>query len=230
MNFRFAVIGLGRFGTKIARTLADRGAEVLAIDSDEAKTDNLRDDVAYAVTMDSTEAKALESQRIQDMDAVVVAIGENFEALLLTTAHLLDMKVKRVIARAATPQQRMILEKMGVTEILSPEDEVGILVAQRLVHPSVMTFLQLPDGYEIAEILPPKGIWNKSLAELQLRDIYNLNLITLKREYELEKDGQMRLEKHILGVPKKETVIYENDTLILLGQEVDIERFIEVNR
>lgn len=230
MNFRFAVIGLGRFGTKIARTLSNRGAEVLAIDSDENKTDNLRDDVAYAVTMDSTDAKSLQSQRIQEMDAIVVAIGENFEALLLTTAHLLDMNVKRIIARAATPQQRMILEKMGVTEILSPEDEVGILVAERLLHPSVMTFLQLPDGYEIAEIVPPKGIWNKSVSELQLREKFNLNLITLKREYELKKNGELVLEKHILGVPKSDTVIYENDTLILLGQEVDIERFIEVNR
>ncbi|TNE80370.1 MAG: TrkA family potassium uptake protein [Bacteroidetes bacterium] len=230
MNYRFAVIGLGRFGTKIARTLSQRGAEVLAIDFEDSKTDNLRDDVAYAVTMDSTDIKALQSQRIQDMDAVVVAIGENFEALLLTTAHLLDMKVKRVIARAATPQQRMILEKMGVTEILSPEDEVGILVAERLLHPSVMTFLQLPDGYEIAEIVPPKGVWNKTVGDIQLREIYNLNLITLKREYEMEKNGEITREKHILGVPKSDTVIYENDTLILLGQEVDIERFIEVNR
>ncbi len=230
MNYRFAVIGLGRFGTKIARTLSQRGAEVLAIDFEDTKTDNLRDDVAYAVTMDSTDIKALQSQRIQDVDAVVVAIGENFEALLLTTAHLLDMKVKRVIARAATPQQRMILEKMGVTEILSPEDEVGILVAERLLHPSVMTFLQLPDGYEIAEIVPPKGVWNKTVGDIQLREIYNLNLITLKREYEMEKNGEITREKHILGVPKSDTIIYETDTLILLGQEVDIERFIEVNR
>src|SRR5690606_33835887 len=225
MNFKFAVIGLGRFGTKIAHTLSQRGAEVQAIDNDENKTDNLRDEVAYAVTMDSTDIKALNSQRVKDMDAVVVAIGENFEALLLTTAHLLDMKVKRVIARAATPQQRMILEKMGVSEILSPEDEVGILVAERLLHPSVMTFLQLPDGYEIAEIVPPEGVWNKSVGELQLRERYNLNLITLKREYQLQKNGEVILEKHILGVPKSDTMIYENDTLIILGQEVDIERF-----
>ena len=230
MNFKFAVIGLGRFGTKIALTLSQRGAEVLAIDNDENKVDNLRDEVAYAVTMDSTDVKALVSQRIQDVDAAVVAIGENFEALLLTTAHLQDMNVSRIIARAATPQQRMILEKMGVTEILSPEDEVGILVAERLLHPSVMTFLQLPDGYEIAEIVPPKAIWNRSVGEIQLREVYNLNLITLKREYELEKNGLMVNEKHILGVPKSDTVIYESDTLIVLGQEMDIERFIEVNR
>lgn len=230
MNNRFAVIGLGRFGSKIARTLSNRGAEVLAIDSNESKTDSLRDDVAFAVTMDSTDIRTLQSQRIHEMDAVVVAIGENFEALLLTTAHLLDMKVKRVIARAATPQQRMILEKMGVQEILSPEDEVGILVAERLLHPSVMTFLQLPDGYEIAEIIPPRGVWNKSVGELKLRETYNLNLITLKRDYEVNKDGIITKEKHILGVPKSEMVIYETDTLILLGQEEFIEKFIEVNR
>lgn len=229
MKYKFTVIGLGRFGTKIARTLAHRGAEVLAIDAEESKTDNLRDDVAYAVTMDSTDIKALKSQRIEDMDAVVVAIGENFEALLLTTAHLLDMKIRRIIARAATPQQRMILEKMGVSEVLSPEDEVGILVAERLLHPSVMTFLQLPDGYEIAEIKPPKLIWNKTLQELELPENYNLNLITLKRAYELERENKTEIEKHILGVPKSDTIIYESDTMILLGQANDIQKFIQLN-
>jgi trk system potassium uptake protein TrkA len=229
MNYKFAVIGLGRFGTKIALTLSQRGAEVLAIDNDESKVDNLRDDVAFAVTLDSTEIKALLSQRIMDMDAVVVAIGENFEALLLTTSHLLDMNVKRIIARAATPQQRMILEKMGVSEILSPEDEVGIIVAERLLHPSVMTFLQLPDGYEIAEIKPPKGIWNRRVGSVELSAVYNLNLITLKREFEMEVGGKIVKEKHILGVPKPDMVIYETDTLILLGQEKDLDRFIEVN-
>ncbi len=230
MDYRFAVIGLGRFGSRIARSLSDRGAEVIAIDAEESKVDELRDDVAYAVTMDSTDKKALESQRIQDMDAVVVAIGENFEALLLTVVHLLDMQVSRIIARASNKHQRSILEKMGVKEILSPEDEVGIIVAERLLHPSVVTFLQLPDEYEIAEIAPPKGVWNKTVSELKLRETYNLNLITIKRAFETEKNGGLESEYHILGVPKGDTIIYDSDTIIILGTANDIQRFIEVNR
>lgn len=155
MNYRFAVIGLGRFGSRIARTLSLRGAEVMAIDNDEAHVDSLRDDVASPVIMDSTDNKALKSQRLDTMDAVVVAIGENFEALLLTVTHLMELKIKRIIARASNEHQLKILKKLGVEEILSPEDEVGILVAERLVHPSIKTFLQLSDDYEISEILPP---------------------------------------------------------------------------
>lgn len=230
MNYRFAVIGLGRFGTKIARTLSQRGAEVIAIDLDPDKVDALRDDVSHAVTLDSTDIKALLSQRIQDTDAVVVAIGENFEALLLTVVLLMDLKVNRLIARASTVHQRLILEKMGVKEILSPENEVGVLVAERLLHPSVMTFLQLSGEYEIAEILPPREVHNKTVGELKLREKYNLNLITLKREFEIEKAGEPKKEKQIIGVPQDNTVIYDTDTLILMGKEIDIERFIEVNK
>jgi trk system potassium uptake protein len=122
---KFAVIGLGRFGNSIARTLASRGAEVLAIDLDEDKVENLKDEVAYAVTLDSSDIKALKSQNIKEMDAVVIAIGENFEGSLLTTVLLLELGIKRLIVRAANKEQRMILEKLGVKEILSPEDEVG---------------------------------------------------------------------------------------------------------
>ena len=220
MNYRFAVIGMGRFGTKIAKTLSQRGAEVIAIDSEESRVDVLRDDVAYAITMDSTDVKALEA----------VNIGENFEALLLTVAHLMDMNVKRIIARAGNRQQNMILQKMGIKEILSPEDEVGIIVAERLIHPSVMTFLQLPDEYEIAEIKPPKGIWNKTVGDIQMQVKYELNLITIKREYEvMSENGQPVKEAHIFGIPKDNTIIYDTDTIIVLGKEQDVERFIEIN-
>ncbi len=230
MNYRFAVIGLGRFGSRIARTLSLRGAEVMAIDNNEAHVDSLRDDVASPVIMDSTDFKALKSQRLDTMDAVVVAIGENFEALLLTVTHLMELKIKRIIARASNEHQLKILKKLGVEEILSPEDEVGILVAERLVHPSIKTFLQLSDDYEISEILPPRKIVNMSVAEISFREKFDLNLISIKRDFEMEVDGEVVFEKHLLGVPKHNTIIYETDTIIVMGKNADIERFIELNR
>lgn len=229
MNYRFAVIGLGRFGSRIARTLSNRGADVMAIDNDEAHVDSLRDDVATPIVMDSTDLKALKSQRLDTMDAVVVAIGENFEALLLTVTHLMDLNIKRIIARASSDHQRKILDKLGVLEILSPEDEVGTLVAERLVHPSIQTFLQLSDDYEISEIKPPRRIINLNVSEISFREKYELSLISLKRDFEVEIDGQQVFEKHLLGVPKHNTIIYESDTIIIFGKSGDIERFIEVN-
>lgn len=227
---RFAVVGLGRFGGKIARQLARRGAEVIAMDEDEDRVEAVKDDVAVAIKIDATDIKALKNYKIDEMDAVVVAIGENFEALVLTVVNLLELKIKRIIARAGNAHQKMILEKLGVTETLSPEEEVGILVAERLIHPSVKTFLQLPDNYEIAEINAPKFIWNKSIKEIEFDTKYNLTLITVKRLFEMDKKGEITKERHLLGLVLPTTIIYEHDEIIIMGKEINIERFIEMNK
>ncbi len=230
MANKFAVIGLGRFGTRIARTLSQRGAEVLAVDCTPERVEHIKDDVAYAVAFDSTDRKTLEAHDVQNMDAVVVAIGENFEALLLTSALLKDLKVKRIIARSGSPTQTTILEQMGIEEILSPEDEVGINVAQRLLNPDMLTFFELPDGYEIVEIVTPVGIINKSIADIKLREKYHLNLITIKRQFEEMEGKELCKVLHTIGVPKPTTTIFEGDLLIVMGQRKDIKKFIEINR
>ena len=117
---KFAVIGVGKYGRTIAKRIAEKGAQVFAFDNSEEKIELIKDDVAFAVTLDSTDARALATQNIMDMDAVVVAIGENFEATVLTSVHLMDMGVKRIIARASGDHQKLILEKIGVKEILTP--------------------------------------------------------------------------------------------------------------
>lgn len=230
MTNRFAVIGLGQFGESIARTLSDSGAEVLAIDIDLDKVESIKDDVAYAVALDSTDVKALKAQNIQDMDAVVVAIGENFEGLLLTTVLLLELEVERIIARAANAQQRMILEKMGVEEILSPEETVGKTVAEMLLHPNMKSFLPLPDDYEIVEINTPNRVVDQTISEIGLREKYNLNLITVKRLYDEKVEGQLQQVEHIIGVPRADTFLKETDIMILLGKSKDVNKFIEVNK
>lgn len=230
MTNRFAVIGLGQFGESIARTLSDSGAEVLAIDIDLDKVESIKDDVAYAVALDATGVKALKAQNIQDMDAVVVAIGENFEGLLLTTVLLLELEVERIIARAANAQQRMILEKMGVEEILSPEETVGKTVAEMLLHPNMKSFLPLPDDYEIVEINTPSRVVDQTISEIGLREKYNLNLITVKRLYDEKVEGQLQQVEHIIGVPRADTFLKETDIMILLGKSKDVNKFIEVNK
>ena len=230
MNDKFAVIGLGLLGKGIAQALADRGAEVLAIDNDEEKIEDIKDEVAHAVELDSTDDRALRAQNLQDMDGVVVAIGHNFEGLLLTTVLLKEIGVKRIICRVSSSHQRMILEKIGVTEIFAPDEEVGKTVAERLIHPDVKSFLPLPDDYEIIEISTPKKVANKSVSEVSLRERYNLNLITIKRQFHEEVNGEMTPVEHIIGVPKKDTVLLESDVIILLGKSFDVDRFVEMNK
>jgi trk system potassium uptake protein TrkA len=226
----FAVIGLGQFGNAIALTLARRGAEVLAIDSDAEQIESIKEDVSDAVCMDATDIKALRAQNIQDVDGVVVAIGEDFEALMLCVVQLMELKVKRIMARANGKHQRMILEKIGVQEILSPENDVGLAVAERLLNPNILTSLMLPDNYEIVEIKTPRTMANRKLGDINLRNKYNLNLITLKRESEVISEGEVVREAHILGVPNSETILIESDTIIVFGLVKDIERFIEINK
>jgi trk system potassium uptake protein TrkA len=227
---KFAVIGLGRFGTSIAKSLAEHGAEVLAIDIDQTKIEQIKDTVAFAVAMDSTDMKGLKKQGVEEMDAAVIAIGDNFESLLLTAGLLQELDVKRIIARAGSKQQKLILQKLGIREVLSPEDEVGKTVAEMLLHPNMKTFLALPDDYEIVEIKTPKKTVNKSISEVGLREKYNLNLITIKRLYEEESEGHKTMVEHILGVPKSDTILHESDIIILLGKTKDVDRFVAVNR
>lgn len=231
MNYsRFAVIGVGRYGFTIAKRLAEKGAQVFAFDPSEEKIEKIKDDVAFAVTMDATDRRALEAQNIREVDAVVVAIGENFEATILTCVHLMDMGVKRIIARASGDQQRMILEKIGVKEILTPEDEVADAIRETLLNPNIVSFLQLPDDHEIAEIIAPRGVIGRSIDEVGFRNKYEMTLITIKRVYAMTKNGEECKEQHIIGVPKSDTVIQEEDTLVVFGAAASVERFIEINQ
>lgn len=219
---KFAVIGLGMFGSSIARKLSAKGAEVIAIDSDDDKVESIKNDVAYAVTLDSTDKRALESQRIHDMDAVIVSIGANFQSMLLTTFLLQELNVKRIIARAQGKTQRCILEKMGIHEILQPEEEVGKNIAEQLFNPGVLMCMQLPDEYEIIEVKAPRLSLKRTLGDIGLREKYQLNLVTL-----LRKDGE---EHHIMGIPDANTIVEPNDLIVLFGKTRNIDRFIEINR
>ena len=230
MNYsKFAVVGVGRYGHTIAKRLAEKGTQVFAFDPDEEKIESIKDEVAYAVTLDATDLRALTMQNLEEMDAVVVAIGENFEATVLTCVHLIDLGVKRVIARASGDHQRLILEKIGVTEILTPEDEVANVVAEKLLNPNIVSFLQLPDEHEIAEIIAPKGVIGRTIEDIGFRNKYEMTLITIKRAYEVTKNGEDTTEEHIIGVPKSETPIKESDTLVVFGAAKSVQRFIEIN-
>ena len=226
---KFAVIGVGRYGETIARRLSEKGAQVFAFDPDEEKIENIKDEVACAVTLDATDVRALKAQILGELDAAVVAIGENFEATVLTCVHLMDMKVKRIIARASGYQQRLILEKIGITEILTPEDEVAYVVREKLLNPNIVSFLALPDDHEIAEIRAPKGVVGRPIEEVGFRNKYEMTLITIKREYDVVKNGEECKEEHIMGVPKSDTIIQEKDTLVVFGAAKSVERFIDIN-
>lgn len=221
MNSKFAVIGLGVFGSAIARKLAERGADVMAIDESEDKVQSIANDVAYAVSLDATNKHALESQSIAEMDAVVVSIGSSFQEMILCVFQLQAIGVKQIIARAQGPVQREILTKMGIEHVLSPELEVANNVAEQLTTPGVLMCVNLPDEHEIIEVEAPKKLHGRTLEDIGLRKKYKVNLITVLKKSE---DGH-----RIKGVPGPDTVIEEGDIIMIFGLTKDVNRFIEIN-
>lgn len=225
---RFAVFGIGRYGKQIALALASKGAEVFTFDNSVARSESIKDDVALAVTLDSTDIRALQAQQVQDMDAAIVAIGENFEATVLTALNLLDLGVPRVIVRSNGDHQQRILSSLGVQEILTPESEVASVISERLINPNIGGFLELPDNYEIAEIHAPQNCIGRTLGSIDLTSRYELRLITIRRKFTPADEGG-QIDEHIIGVPKPEMVIEDTDTLVVFGTLTAVKRFLEIN-
>ena len=156
-SMRYVVIGIGKYGSRIATEMAGRGAEVFAIDNVEERVEQVATKSPWPSPWTPRTARPCKSQKLEEMDAAVVAIGENFEATVLTTLNLMDLGIPRVIVRASGSHQERILRKLGIQEILTPETEFASLVAERLMNPNLRGFLELPDDYEIAEIQAPAG-------------------------------------------------------------------------
>ncbi|MBN2210492.1 MAG: TrkA family potassium uptake protein [Sedimentisphaerales bacterium] len=214
---RFAVIGLGRFGGQLARALARGGSEVIAIDKDRKLVEAISNDVAVAVRLDSTDEEALRAQGVDKVDVAVVGIGQDFANNILTTVTLKSLGVKRICARAEQPTHGKILRRIGADEIIYPEEESALRWAFKLATPQISEKLEFAPGFSLAQYSAPAGFHGKSLAELNLRKKYRVNLISLRRAAEGESG-----EGEIISVPLPETIIHAGDTLWLVGADDDM--------
>ncbi|MBM4175595.1 MAG: TrkA family potassium uptake protein [Ignavibacteria bacterium] len=229
MAKKIAIIGLGDFGIPLATTLTELGAEVLAIDSNFNVIEEIKDKVTVAVRLDSTDERALKAQGIIEMDAVVVSIGAGFEDALLTIMNLIHMGVKRIIARSTSPVHKKILSKVGVKEVISPEEEISKKLASNLIHEDILDYIPLGSGHNIVHLKTPDAFIGKSIQELDLRIRYNVNLITIKKFVTAidKKTSQSETVEKIAGVPSASTVLEKDDILILFGRDKDIQKLID---
>jgi trk system potassium uptake protein TrkA len=223
MGQQFAVIGLGAFGTAIALELTRNGGEVIAVDRDIQQVERIKDEVAYAIRLDATDPKVLEAQDIHQVDVAIIAIGNDFEASVLIAVELMQLGVKRIMARAESATQKKILERLGVSDVLSPEEEVAKYVARRLLNPEIVDLFRLSDDYSIVEVRAPERFFGNTLKELQIRQRYHCNVIAIKRPPASQGDTQGTQQYRLL-VPLPQTTIETGDTLIVLGLAADIER------
>jgi trk system potassium uptake protein TrkA len=228
MTRKAAVIGLGKFGTHLAIQLAARGAEVLAIDDDLERLDDIKDTVAHTVRLDSTEEKAMREQGLDEYDAVVVGMGDDFEASLLTVAVLQKLEVKRIIVRATTSVHERILNHLGIKEVILPAEEAAERLATSLMVEGALDSFALTSDYKIMEVTAPDGFIGRTLEELQLIERFGVNLVTIKR-IELRKQLmglRERAVENVVGIPRSTTEIERGDVLVVFGKRDDIERMI----
>ena len=182
---QFVVIGLGRFGASVAKTLYGLGHDVLAIDMDEDVVQEIADSVTHAVEMDATDENALRTLGIRNFDVAVVTIGENIQASVMATLLVKELGVKYIIAKGHSDLHAKVLKKIGADRVILPEKDMGVRVAHNLVSSSILDYIELSPDYSIIEINTPKEWHGKSLTELQLRSKYGINVMAIKRHSEI---------------------------------------------
>lgn len=225
---KFCVIGLGYFGLNLALRLSEAGAEVLAIDIEQDKVNLIADKVTHAVCMDSTDLQSLRSMGIEDMDAVIVAIGEKFESSIMTSALLQEIGVKNIYNRVITSVHERLLKLMGIEKLLVPEADAAAKLANKLLTPGIIDSLELSKEYGIFELYSPKKFIGKTLLELNVRETYAMNIVTVKKQQ--AKRGLLTFgekeKTEIVGIPKPDTLIEKGDILVVFCKESSIKNLL----
>ena len=213
MKKEFAVIGLGRFGSSIIKELRELNVNVLAIDKDEAIINDYKDMVTEAVIGNTMDENVLKSVGITNFDHVIVAIGENIQASILTTLILKDLGVEKVTVKAQNDYHGRVLEKIGADAVIHPERAIGRLLAHRLVSTHTLDILEISDDHSIVEFKAIDDFTDKTLEQLDFRNEFGVSVLAIKRH------------EHIIVSPDANTKILEDDILILIASDQDLSKF-----
>jgi trk system potassium uptake protein TrkA len=205
---QFAVIGIGRFGYSVAKTLAEEGCQVLAIDIDPEPVQEISDFVTQSVNLDATDEKALRAVGIGDVDVCVVSIGQNKEASIMATLLLKEMGIEEVVCKAITMMHGRVHR-----------------IARSLAHPNILDNLELSKDYGIFEIVPPQEFIGKTLAELDIRANFELNVIAIRGYIPTNESKKYHTAKNINISPLADDTIPSDSVLVVVGSNESVERF-----
>ena len=211
---QFVVIGLGAFGFNLATALSELGHEVLAVDSDTKKIEQIKDKVTQIVVADVRDKKALSEFISDNIDVAIVSLGDRMEASILATLYLKDLGVRKIIVKAVNEPHGQILKSIGAAEIIYPEKDVAMSLAKNLTIPNLIDRIPLAPEYCIVEIAIPDHFIGKSLEELRLRSKYNVEVIAIK---------DVLLDTFDL-IPRVDVRIKPDSALIIIGRESDIHK------
>lgn len=203
---QFAVIGLGRFGTSMALTLARMGYDVLAVDTNEEKVNNIIEYVTHAVQVDAMDEQALKSLGIRNFDVVIVAIGQDIQANILTTVMLKELGVKKVVSKAVTDLHGKVLERIGADKVVFPERDMGVRVAHALVSKNILDQINISPDYSIIELISPTELANKTLGQGNIRGRYGVTVLAIRRGND------------VIISPGAQHLVKEGDVLVVVGR------------
>jgi len=215
---RFAVIGLGKFGFHVAKALFEDGNEVIAIDQDRNRIQEIDPYCTEAIVMDATDKERLKALGLENMDSVVLSAGSKISNSILVCLHLQEIGVKKILAKALDDDHAKILKKIGATEIIRPEMAMAVRVARGLSTPNILDFIPLAEDYNLLQVDPPRAFIGRTLRDLDLKARYNVFVIAIK---------ELVPENFVL-VPPANFLIKDSDVLILLGKEQDISKIKEL--
>jgi trk system potassium uptake protein len=213
MKKQFAVIGLGRFGSSVAKTLSQMSFEVLAIDDREERIQEMSAIVTHAVQADSTDEEALRAIGIRNFDVVVVAIGEDIQASILTTLILKEIGIPTIVVKAVNELHGKVLKKIGADKVIFPERDMGQRVAHHLISSNILDHIELSADYSIVEIKVSNQMVGKSLRQLDIRAKYGCNVIAIKQQ------------KILIIPPSGEDPLKPEDILVIVGNNENLEKF-----
>ncbi|VYU09181.1 TrkA family potassium uptake protein [Clostridium tertium] len=211
-NKQFVIIGLGRFGSSIAKTLYSLGNDVLAIDNDEDVVQDIADSVTHAVQLDATDENALRSLGIRNFDVAVVTIGDNIQSSVMATLLVKELGVKYIIAKGQSDLHAKVLQKIGADRVILPEKDMGVRVAHNLVSANILDYIELSEDYSVMEIQSLDEWAGKTLSELRLRSKYGINVMAIK------KGDDVNLS------PAADDIIEKNDIIVAIGSAEDLSR------
>ncbi|MDV2582290.1 potassium channel family protein [Alkalibacillus haloalkaliphilus] len=209
----YAVIGLGRFGGSICKELSREGMEVLAIDNDEEKVNEFKEVASHAVIADSTDEIALRDLGFRNIDHVIVAIGDNVHASILTTLIVKELGISTITVKAQNDYHEKVLEKIGADEIVHPERDMGRRIAHSIISSNILDYLELSDEHSVVEVKAGDKMDGETIIDLDIRARFGCNVVAIKRG------------KDINVSPMADDVIEKGDIIIVIGSDKDIHRF-----
>ncbi len=225
---KYILIGLGNFGASLAQKLTEQGNEVIGIDTSMTRVDAYKEKISHTICMDATDELTVSGLPLKDTDIVIVAIGEDQGANIMTTALLKNLEVKRLISRAINPLHEKVLQALGVDEIVHPEEETAERWAKKLCLKNVVDSFELNDDYSIIEVKVPDPYVGKTVEEVGFRKEFDLLVLTIIKKVEVKSIlGKTKIETKIEGVASAGTLLEKDNILVLYGSNKDLQIFLK---